>query len=360
MKFILILIIGCIIQLSLLAQTTAIPGYIISLNKDSLAGEILFSSEPELSTSVKFKKTGSSDFKEFGTSDLLGFGMEHTIYVRRTFINTAEDSIKITAFLKQLITGEYSLYTYKEPEHTYYLLQNNTTDYFLYDEKKKNENTGSVQPNYLNYLSFVTINCEQVHRRVESVGYNDQELADLILKLDNCLSQGGAKNYYHAPKTEVHPIIFAGALPSWGKDQQFTANFNLRLTLPRIDKHASLNIGLNYSYTYKLLAYNILAGIIRDVYTREYIYSIPVTFQYNFTTSRIQPYLYLGFSGAYQNTQPDSTLGYYSPKPQKGAGFSLIAGVGVEARLIYGLYLRADWRYEYILQLPVIGISYHF
>ena len=80
-----------------------------------------------------------------------------------------------------------------------------------------------------------------------------------------------------------------------------------------------MNIGVNYSYTYKSLSYAILNILTRDVYTKEYIMSIPLTFQYNFTTSRIQPYLYVGISGAYIDVQPDQTLGYYSPKDYKGS-----------------------------------------
>ena len=360
MKFILVLIIGFVFQSSLFAQSNIISGYIINTSRDTLRGEISYTSEPEMARAVKFKKEGSTTFTEFNTTELLGFGMDQDKYVRKNFINTAEDSVKVTAFLKLLVNGEYDLYSYTGPQRKFYLLQKDTVSYFLYDYINQTNGNEVHQANYHNYLSFVTLNCEQAHRLAEDVGYNDGALADLVLKLDNCGAPGVAKVFYQKPKTVIHPILFVGALPFGGKNQQFTANFTMRFTLPKIDKHASLNIGVNYSYTYKALSYAILNLFNRDVYTKEYIMSIPLSFQYNFTTSRIQPFVNVGISGAYIDVQPDQTLGFYSPKEDKGAGFSLIAGIGIEARIVSGLYVRAEWRYEFILQFPAIGISYHF
>jgi hypothetical protein len=313
-----------------------------------------------MAQAVKFKKEGSATFLEYHIADLLGFGMEQEKYIRKNFINTAEDSIQVTAFLKLLVAGEYSLYSYAGPQHKFFLLQKDSVNYFLYDHTSQSDVNDLHQPNYHNYLSFVTLNCEQAHRLAENVEYNERALSDIILKLDNCDSAGQAKVFYQKPKTVIQPILFAGALPFGGKDQQYTANFTLKFTLPRLEKHASLNIGLNYSYLYKPLSYDIMVGINRDVYTKAYIFSIPLTFQYNFTTSRIQPYIYVGFSGTYIDRQPEQTLGYYSPHPEKSGGFSLVAGIGIEARIVSGLYIKADWRYELVLQLPVIGLSYHF
>jgi hypothetical protein len=359
-KFIWILFIGCLIHSTLTAQSNIIPGYIITTNKDSLKGDILYTSESEMAQAVKFRKEGSTTFSEYHIMDLLGFGMEQEKYSRKNFINSAEDSVRVTAFLKLLVIGEYSLYSYAGPERKFYLLQKDTVSYFLYDYVNQSDVNDLHRANYHNYLSFVTLNCEQAHRLAENVEYNERALSDIVLKLDNCDSSGQAKVYYQKPKTAIQPIIFAGALPFGGNDQQYTAGLTMKFTLPRLEKHASLNIGVNYSYIYKPLSYDILAGITRDVYTKAYIFSIPLTFQYNFTTSRIQPYIYVGFSGTYIDKQPEQTLGYYSPHPEKSSGFSLVAGIGIEARVVSGLYIKADWRYDLFLQLPVVGVSYHF
>lgn len=359
-KFVWILFIGSIIQYSVQAQSDISSGYIITTNKDSIKGDILYTSESEMAQAIKFKKEGSTTFVEYHTMDLLGYGLEHAIYSRKKFINAAEDSVQVTAFVKLLVMGEYSLYSYAAPQRKFYLLQKDTISYFLFDYINESDINDLHYANYRNYLSFVTLNCEQAHRMAADVEYNERALSDIILKLDNCGNPGQAKVFYTNPKTAIQPILFAGALPFGGKDQQFTANFTLKFTLPRLEKHASLNIGLNYSNLYKSLSYNILAGITRDVYTKAYIFSVPITFQYNFTTSRIQPYLYVGISGSYLDNQPDQSLGYYSPHSKKDFEFSLVAGIGIEARIVSHLYVKADWRYDLFVQLPVIGVSYHF
>ncbi len=134
MKFIKCLVILCLLCPYLPAQQIFDPGYIITLNRDTVKGFIKDDLESELISAVKFKNDEGSVLKEYGPADLLGFAISKDIYKSMKFVNTAEDSVTETAFVKQLVKGEYNLYAYRKPDRFFYLLQKDTILYFLYDE----------------------------------------------------------------------------------------------------------------------------------------------------------------------------------------------------------------------------------
>ena len=129
MKFIKCLVILCLLCSCLSAQQIFDPGYIISLNRDTVKGFIKVELESDLISVVKFKNDEGSVLKEYHPADLLGFGMGKEIYKSMRFMNTAEDSVVETAFVKQLVKGEYNLYAYRKPDRFFYLIQKDTILY---------------------------------------------------------------------------------------------------------------------------------------------------------------------------------------------------------------------------------------
>ena len=358
MKFIKCLVILCLLCSTLPAQQIFESGYIINPGGDTVKGFIKADLESDLISVAKFKKDEGSELKEFGPTELRGFGIGKDIYKSMRFVNTAEDSITETAFVKQLVKGEYNLYAYRKPDRFFYLLQKDTILYFLYDEVSRGTGEIIQKGNYFNYLNLIAVPCEKLTNLVGRVGYNDKDMAVFISKVDNCETPGIATNYYQKPKTLVQPMIFAGGLPA-GDMNQFTASFILHITLPRIDKKTSVNIGINYSNVTKKTEERSDYFFLYDLVTRYQIFSVPVTFQYNFTTSRVQPYFYAGMSPAY-TSRSTNTRNYNIPASDHDFGLTLIAGAGVQVRMFSQLFIRADWRYEVVLQYPAVGLAYQF
>ncbi len=357
MKTLRCLICLCLFHFALAAQQNFDPGYIIKHNQDTIRGYIEVVMESDLSRSVKFKKEGSSELNEYGPADLLGFGIEKNVYRSMRFLNTSGDTVTETAFVKQLLLGEYSLYYYMKPDRDFYIIQKDTTIYFLYNRVTSTSGEIVKEGNYWNILNLISIPCEKLAFRYEAVAFDDKEMTNFVQSVDNCIYGTKTTVYLQKPKTHIQPIVFAGGLPVSGSTQ-LTANFTLRITLPRLDKKSSFNIGVNYSYVTHTESERDISNHYYGLTTTDMIYSIPLTFQYNFTTTRIQPYFYVGFSGLYV-VETNTSLTGELPPPSHFTG-SAVAGIGIEARIASGLYIRADWRYEYILQNPAIGISYHF
>jgi outer membrane protein W len=284
--------------------------------------------------------------------------MLYYIYRSLRFTNNAEDSILELAFVKLLVHGEYDLYAYVKSDRRYYILQKDSSRYFLYDRVSKNSGQIDLEGNYYNYLHFISVNCDKLSNLYDRVGFNDQDMSAFVFKVDNCLTMGTASSFYQKPKTKMQPIIFVGGFPAPGMSQ-LTANFSIRLTLPRIDKKTSLNLGLYYSTT------TIQTSERSDYYnlytlaSHYQVFSVPVTFQYNFTSNRLQPYFYAGLSGAYLHKTANS-LTTDIPSLDTRFGVALVAGIGIEAELTSRLFIKADWRYEMIMQYPAIGLAYQF
>jgi hypothetical protein len=361
MKFFKCLAIFILIHFTLNAQQSFDPGYIVKYAQDTVRGFIAVALNRDLTHSVKFKKEESAELKEYKPADLLGFGIGNDIYISKYFLNAAQDSVMETAFVKQLVKGEYSLYSYSKDELFFYLLQKDTTVYFLYDRVTDNLGEIKQEGNYLNYLNLISAGCEKLANTYSRIVYNDKDLADFVLKADNCSSNEKATNYYQKAKSEIHEIAFVGGFPP--NLTQFTANFTLQFSLPRVYKNLFFNIGVNYSFT---AIQSSLNDYNHDVYTNNYsIISIPFTIQYNFTTSRFQPYFCAGFSGSIYN----ETSSYYTyGEPQNPQHFvvSMAFGFGVQMMMGSHIYIRAEeagninGQYQMIFQNPAIGVAYRF
>jgi hypothetical protein len=358
MKIVKLLLMFCLFHLTLIAQPHFDPGYIINHNRDTIKGFIRAAAEGDLNSSIRFKKEIDGDLKEYNPADLLGFGIDQEIYRSIRFRNTIEGNRKDTVFVRQLVAGEYNLFTYLKSTRRYFLLQKDTSLYLLYDESFRSSGEVEQVSNYQNYLNFISVPCDKLKNKYTQIGYDEKSISDFVLATNNCNSAGSSTSFYQKQKMIVTPTVFVGGLPL-GQESQLTANFILQFTFPHVDRQASLNIGLNYSNTTYMMAYSKSLNTNYQYYTREQITSIPFTVQYNVTQSRVQPYFYFGFSYAHI-TKDNLASGYWVQPNENYYGFSVVAGLGIEARIVSGLYARADWRYELFMQYPAIGLSYHF
>jgi hypothetical protein len=363
MKHLTCLIIFFIIHFTLFAQKGFDPGYIIVRGQDTTKGFIEVSLNRDLTHSVKFKKGDNGELKEYTPGDLTGFGTGNDRYLSLHFLNTAQDSVMETAFVKQLVKGEYSLYSYSKDDQVFYLVQKDTAIYFLYDRFTSALGEIDKEGNYLNYLNLISINCEKINQTYTSVGYSEKNLADFIQKVDDCSSNVKAVNYYQKPKSAMQSYAFIGGFPP--SLTQFTANFTLQISLPRVYKNIFFNIGLNYSYTTKKEQARDYGNELITITNNYNIISIPFTIQWNFTTSRLQPYFYAGLSASIYNETSDYG-NYGEPSTPQPFVVAMVTGLGIQMRIGSQFYIRAEevcninGQYEMEFQNPAIGIAYRF
>jgi len=115
------------------------------------------------------------------------------------------------------------------------------------------------------------------------------------------------------------------------------------------------NTGLRYSHS-PFITYARTPGFSKyQINKTDILLSVPATVQYSFSSGRIQPYLGFGFSvGVLKETASD----FSGQRVNTNFKFSGVFELGIEAKLINQLFIKAAWRYESFLQCPVIGIAY--
>jgi len=358
MKLLRCLVILCLFHNTLSAQKGFDPGYIINLNRDTVKGFIQITEEKNLSASVHFKKELSGELKEYFPGDVSGFGINQEMYTSISFRNTINGNRMDTVFARQLVSGTYNLFTFEKSD-MFFLLQKDTSIFLLYDESQDGAGEIDLVGNFRNYLNFISVPCESLKDRYKSVGYSENSIGEFVQKTNNCISGSSQVYSRNKQKLEITPIIFAGGFPLSGQNAQYTANFTLRLTWPRVDKKLSVNIGVNYSSTTYKTAQSEALNPYYQYYTTEQISSIPLTIQYNVLLTRVQPYFYLGCS--YGKIKIDNLgTGFWIAPDESYNSFNIVGGLGVEVRVVYGLFVRADLRFESMVKYPVIGVSYHF
>jgi len=235
MKFLKCLLILCFFHCTLIAQQNFDPGYIIYHNRDTVKGFIKAAVEEDLNSTVQFKKDLNGELKTYRPADLSGFGVGKEMYRTINFKNISQTNALDTVFAKQLVSGEYNLFTYMKSARRFFLLQRDITVYLLYDAVFRSSGETDQVANYQNYLNFISISCDKMKNQYANVGFDEKSMADFVQQTNNCISGTSSVSYYQEQKMTITPLIFLGGLPLSGQNSQITANFTLRFTLPHVD-----------------------------------------------------------------------------------------------------------------------------
>jgi hypothetical protein len=348
------LVLTTVFSISAFAQRPVSSGYIVRNNGDTVRGYLKEAGENALAERVEFRKGPQGDFTTYTVSEVASFRLdEGGLYKAIHFTNNSGGSdVPETRFGHVLAEGPYTLYGILENSEKFYVVKSDTATYFLYEGHISG--TNSVPGNYLNQLNFFSASCEEVNREVSRISFTDKEMAAFMNRVNQCIDPGArTQNLYRKPKKVTHLVVYAGGLPD-GDRFQVTAEAVVRIIYPSLNPKASINIGARYSNTgsVEMMPY---ASIEIPTAATHLVVSIPVTLQYNFLSGSVQPYVYVGFSGAYLRQSPPQL---YVNIQKFGVG--IIGGIGIEAYLTKGFAIKADWRYELLLQYPSIGVAYRF
>jgi hypothetical protein len=285
--------------------------------------------------------------------------VDEDFYSRISFQNTAsENQAMDTAFAKQLVKGNYELYTFLKAERRFYVVKKDTLTYFLYNTLLDNHGEVIQQGNYSSRLVLLQRACGKPAFQNRSIEYGQKEMTNLFIDLNNCIAPGSATSLYHKSKLKTEIVVFAGGLPL-GNQSQFSAEAVLRFSSPRLTRNTVLNIGVHFSNTVTTytLGPQYYTGSPKPIPIQHQIICIPISIQYYFTNGRIRPYVYAGFSvGKLHETTESVALAQLGL--QNGYGFSFLFGGGVEVRIVKRLFVKADYRNELLSQFPAIGIQY--
>ena len=348
---------------SVYCQQQYLPGYIVTNNGDTMLVTLQEESMRDITQAIKFKKDLQSAATTFKPGEISSFGYNNGgLYKSILFPDNPSDSTDVKYyFAEQLLAGTYDLFLYQRKDHPAYAVRKDNHYYVLTNTTYTGRGEINDDGNYQNLLLFLTVNCGITPRDIEGVGYNDKSMIKIITQLNHCANPDAKVISFDRPRNSKFEIIaFAGAFPAV-QSFQLAAEVIARFPYPKISRNLYINVGIHFSSTPSLYNQPNSYYFFNKAPTTDLLFSVPVTAQYNFIRGIIQPYIAAGGLIGVLNETIDATS-YGKGKFHFNNGFKLsaIGEVGIEATVIRNLLIKTAWRYEGMVEYPVVGIAYRF
>jgi len=366
MKHLTLLSVIIFISFFSFAQKINSPGYIIRSNGDSAHGFLQEEVKSEIVKQIKFAEQANATGSAFTPADVKSFGYDQgniykSISFKRSLNNVVDEK---NYFAKQLVHGEFDLFTYVEDEAMYFVVFGNDTSYFLNNTIFNSLGATLVEGNFNQSVIRLAANCDHMGS-TSWVVYTENSVSKFITELDKCVApEKATSSYYHKNKTKIQPFAFVGGLPL-GKESQVTIEGGIKISSPQISKKAYLGIGIHYSNTMTTEESLSPGNIKYQTDKKDVLISIPVTLQFNFTSGIIQPFAIFGIS-AVEHTKTIYANAYTNRIEDTQFGVGGVIGIGVEGHITKSIFVNAEWRFEELLQntgiyqYPAIGIACRF
>jgi hypothetical protein len=352
-----------LVACSVTAQDHLLPGYIVRTSGDTLRGFLREQGTNELNHQIAFKSTAAGEYTTYSFDKVSSFQYQDgNLYRAISFSNVSLDQpVFQTLYARLLVGGEYDLYSFTEKDVLFFLVRKDTSFHLLFDDDSHVVGS-NIKGNFRNELNFFSAFCESLRSGIESMVYGEQSMMQFFQKLDACLAPNKpVTSYYHKTKVVVGFSAYGGGIILGNMKSQMTGDARLKFTYPQLNPSISLNIGVRYASVVKKISdpTYLVAKIYHKVTYN--MTSFPLTFQYNFLPNGIvQPYLFAGLSALKINLNTDLPSydfveSYYHQYSVAGFG-----GGGVEVKIADFLRVKAEMRYEEIVEWPTVGLLLSF
>lgn len=213
-KFGICLITLCLLACSVsLAQTNFVPGHIITIDGDSIAGEIddqYWSAAPK---EIQFRS--ASGVKTYAPADLLQFGVGNkTLYLSQPVQYDSTSNSKTLShsfqptykqdylFLRVIVKSKYSLLEFMDDQVPHFFIQQGETFTELVNHmflsSANGANTKRVNPAFIEQLRSAFKDCSSIEVKPYT-GYSEKNLRALFIAYSDC--QKVPKRVYERLKT---------------------------------------------------------------------------------------------------------------------------------------------------------------
>lgn len=345
--------------LSATAQQHDISGYIVTLKGDTDRVSFRDVTEEKFRSGVQVFRNGA--YQALGLEDITGFGVPDKFHFRIvSFVNPLKEMRTETHFAKLLFDGTQKLLSFMENDNLFFVYQNKDTSCLIFNDQKQNMGELIAPANYKNQLYFFGRNCESVSREVERLSYGENALTMFVSAVEKCQGTFAARQVmYRKEKAVSEWNVFAGGM-ALAQKTDLLLQITQRKSFSAKSRNTSFNYGVVVSHN-TMFVNNISFFNGEERYKQTtFIVMVPVYIQYNMTSGAVQPFIYGGLGLAYKRQTEiiNQLRGYIAEKGRFGAGFML--GFGLECRLSKNLWAKADYRYDILFHLPVVGLMYKF
>ncbi len=263
-----IIFIGVLISHTSFAQENYLPGYVVTLEDDTIRGTIDYRNWKKNPDKIKFVERLNDQLFIYTPLDINGFGIADEIYIsavldvevspRKTNQLNISSELKIqsdTIFLQTIIQGKKSLYYNNSSINKNLYVKNNTGFDLLVYKKYVAESVIKENEKYIGQLSLYLHDCPSIQSKLKHVNYSKESLEKLFIFYYGCM-QSGMEFHKEVEKTSTEIGVLAGVSLTSLKFQSgsydyltkadyiqsinFTAGLFLDIILPRNQRKWSI------------------------------------------------------------------------------------------------------------------------
>jgi hypothetical protein len=162
----------------ILGQSDYRPGFIVTLQNDTIYGEIGYKSNSNLYQSCRVRNDGT--FTDFSPDQLIGFGFKNDKYFT--------SGIVAGAYVEELVRGALTLYKHQDT----YFLENNAGDIYKLEEKDSvmlvdDRNIIYRSQRWRGIVSYSVSDCFINSDLVQQLDFNERKLTEIVSEYNKCI-----------------------------------------------------------------------------------------------------------------------------------------------------------------------------
>lgn len=235
MKKYFLLTFFAVLSMQSFSQITFDQGYIINENGTTSTAYIRFSEMADNPTQIQYKLTPEAEVNTSGLSTLKEFGIgEEYKFIRETVnIDRSPEDIKNlsrdrspvfkeeTLFLRALVEGDYSLYSYKDGKISRFFIRKPNGDFDQLIYKKYTTGDNIIRQNNRFKQQILTfLDCDDIsENNLKRIRYTANDLTKMFKMYYACNGKEH-KVYYSEKKGEINLMVKAGVnFTNFGMEQ---------------------------------------------------------------------------------------------------------------------------------------------
>lgn len=336
-------------------------GYIVNNASDTVFGYIKDDLEERWEQAIVFRDDGGAS-KVLSVSDIKAFGFNQgPIFRLIQYVHPLETPDKQSHFAKLLMAGTYFLFSFREKDKLYFVVQSRDTSYLLYNDQTTQLGEVTEHGNYQNFLAFFGRECPKVSATAANVNYTEEAFISYFSSFEKCKGTFNTVLIsYSKPKTEKYILVTAGAFAVDKRSEIFSRAL-IQFIWPGLSRKTSMNTGLSYSRHTDETSTTYSMGKIETKLTTE-LYELPLLVRYDFFEKRIRPYIYgggaIGVKMEHETVTKVSAYTESFKSDDQSFGATVLLGCGISVSVSRNFLLNLDWHYDLLSHLPAFGIGY--
>jgi hypothetical protein len=348
-----------------LAQTDFQPGYILTMEKDSVKGLVYSPSGKAKVRSIEFKANETAPVQAYEPGMVMGFGYYQEDRYYQTLSLTDKTGPE-NVFGETLLRGKADLYYYDD---FFYLKKNDVVEKIGKVEERLSVKNGErfvyAHKIYIGILNRNFSDCLPEKLLKGEVAYNERDFVEVFKKYSECSGsdyyvyktppQSRKVTYYLLAGFNNSRLTYPDDLDIFKNDNNFFIGGGMAVPLPFFANRISLTGEITYHR-------NVYEGR-KEGYTpsglvgmKDYIFTIatiklPIGLRYSLSSGKIAPYLGAGVT-AFFNTDVNWQIEYEGQTQAdyditgKTANFVIWGGVGLDAKIHKGKSLFFEFRLD--------------